>query len=355
MRKPVAIADRAAAATQWGLAALNMLFFAVFLLVTALATLQARAETPVCDGHDMMAELSADHPDLVAEMRKEAAETPNGKGLLWKIEKDGRPASWLFGTMHMTDPRVTKLPPKAQEAFDASDTLVIETTDVLDQAAMADVMVKHPDLVMFTDDTTLSKLLPADERDEVEKALAERGISLAAVQKMKPWMLSAMVALPACELARQGSGEPVLDTSLAAEAKKDGKQIGGLESAADQLEAMASLPLDFHLKGLVETLKLGDRIDDVTETMIGLYKKEETGMFWPFFRVAMPEEAADETGYAEFQERMITSRNRNMADSARQYLDKGDAFIAVGALHLPGEDGLIELLRRDGFTVSPAG
>ena len=62
---------------------------------------------------------------------------------------------------------------------------------------------------------------------------------------------------------------------------------------ADQLSAMASLPMEFHVKGLVDTVKLGDRIDDVIETMIVLYEQEDTGMFWPLFRAVLPNEAAD--------------------------------------------------------------
>ncbi len=54
----------------------------------------------------------------------------------------------------------------------------------------------------------------------------------------------------------------------------------------------------------------------------------------------------------QFQEKMITSRNRHMAEAAAKYLDKGNAFIAVGALHLPGADGLVELLRQAGYTVT---
>ena len=107
---------------------------------------------------------------------------------------------------------------------------------------------------------------------------------------MKPWMLSALVALPACEMARKAAGAPVLDVKLALDAKAAGKKLQGLETIADQLHAMASLPMEFHLKGLIETLKLGDRIDDVVETMIVLYVRGDTGTFLPLFRAVLPDE-----------------------------------------------------------------
>jgi uncharacterized protein YbaP (TraB family) len=186
----------------------------------------------------------------------------------------------------------------------------------------------------------------------VARALDERGIPAASVAKMKPWILSAMVALPACELARKAGGAPVLDLKLAQEAKAQGKSLEGLETVADQLRAMASLPMEFHMQGLVETLKLGDRIDDVIETMIVLYERGDTGMFWPLLRAVLPTATEDEAGYAAFEEAMINSRNRTMADHAGPILNRGNAFVAVGSLHLPGKDGLVELFRKAGYTVS---
>ena len=83
---------------------------------------------------------------------------------------------------------------------------------------------------------------------------------------------------------------------------------------------MASLPMDFHVKGLVDTLKLGDRMDDVIETMIVLYVSGDTGMFWPLFSASLPSEGQDEAGYAAFEETMITARNKTMVEHAKPIL-----------------------------------
>lgn len=355
MKRVVAIADRSAVLWLKLLAAINVLFFLSFLAVAMLASGQARAEMPECTGKDLMASIRKDDPDTLRKIEQEAAATVNGKGLLWKLEKEGRAPSFLFGTMHMTDPRVTSLPSAAQRAFDASQTVVIETTDVLDQGRMMASMMKKPELMMFTDDTTLPSLLSPEDAAVVDAALTKRGIPPASVAKMKPWILSAMAALPACETARKAAGAPVLDVKLAKDAEAEGKKLEGLETATEQLEAMASLPMDFQLKGLVETLKLGDKLDDVVETMIVLYLQGDIGMYWPLFRATLPGETEDKAGYAAFEETMITARNKTMAGKAEPLLVEGNAFIAVGALHLPGPDGLVELFRKAGYTVSPAG
>jgi uncharacterized protein YbaP (TraB family) len=355
MNKAVALADRAAAATLKLVALANLLFLLSFAAAIALATGRAQAETVACTGTNLLAELQREDPAKLDQIRAEAAETPNGKGLLWKIEKPGREPSFLFGTMHVTDPRVTELTPAARAAFEASDTVVIETTDILDQAGMMASLMQHPELMMFTDSTTLTSLMTPEDAAIVEAGLRKRGVPLASVAKMKPWMLSALVALPACELARKNAGAPVLDVKLAADAKAAGKELAGLETARSQLEAMASLPMEFHLRGLADTLKLGDRIDDVIETMVVLYTQGETAAFWPLFNAVLPAGEGEQSGFAAFEETMISARNKSMAESAEPILAKGAAFIAVGALHLPGEQGLVELFRKTGYKVSPGG
>lgn len=352
MKKAVALADRASLPLLSLLAALNVLFFLSFLLMALLATGKAHAEPVACTGNDLTVGLRKDDPAAYAKVEAEAAKTLNGKGLLWKLEKAGEQPSYLFGTMHMTDPRVVTLPQEAQKAFHAADTVIIETTEVLDQQKLMAAMLKEPDLTMFTDSTTLASLLSPEDATVMNKALDERGIPPLSVAKMKPWMLSAMVAMPACELARKAGGAPVLDIKLAQDAKAAGKDLEGLETVGDQLRAMASLPIAFHMKGLVDTLKMGDRMDDINETMIALYQRGEIGMIWPLFRVLLPEEEGDASGYAAFEEAMVTARNKVMADRAEPILAKGNAFMAVGALHLPGPDGLVEQFRKDGYTVT---
>ncbi len=353
MRRIIAIADRAALFSLKAIVALNVLFFLGFLLVALIVAGRADA-AETCTGTDLTATLRKDDPAGFRKIEAEAAATPNGEGLLWKLERPGQAPSWLFGTMHLTDPRVTTLPPAAQKAFDAAGTLVIETTEVLDQAKMMATLAKEPDLMMFTDGTTLPSLLSPRDAALMDEGLAARGIPPASVAKMKPWMLSAMVALPACEMARKAGGAPVLDVKLAEDAKAAGKDVEGLETVADQLRAMASLPIALHMKGLVETLKLGDKAADISETMVALYQQGKVGMIWPLLRAAVPDEADDPASYAAFEEAMVTSRNKVMAEHALPILAHGNVFMAVGALHLPGADGLVEQFRKDGYTVTRA-
>lgn len=353
MQTPVSHIDRLADALFRAAAVLPLLLLLALAVGLVLAR-PARADEIVCTGQNLMEELAARDPALLEKVRREADATPNGRGLLWKVEKEGAAPSYLFGTMHMADPRVTELPEAAKTALEGAHSVVIETTDVLDERAMAGALLQNPELSMFVGKESLGDYLSEEERQLVDEALSKMGISFTSIQKMKPWMLISLIALPQCELERKAAGMAILDLKLAREATADGKELLGLETAVEQFSAMASLPMSLHTRGLVQTVKLGNHIEDVMETMIDLYAQGETGMFWPLIRVVLPGGEKDAEDYAAFDQALVRARNGVMAERARPILDKGDAFIAVGALHLPGDEGLIELLRRAGYTVTRA-
>jgi uncharacterized protein len=344
-------ADRIAAALCILSGLSVLLFFALALMLNP-----ARASEPAgpaCSGQNLMGSIS--DAAILKEIDAAADATPNGSGLLWRIEKAGLPASWLFGTMHVTDPRVVTLPPAADVAFTQAARLVIETTEVLDPVQAQAALMKRPDLMMFTDGTSLTSLIAPADLPLVETALSQRGMPLASVKLMKPWMLAALFAMPACELNRKGGGAEILDIDLARRASAAGKPVEGLETIEEQISAMASLPIEDHVRGLVEAMRIGDRMEDVFETMITLYTQGEIARIMPVLNAALGAQgdAQSAAAYAAFEEKMINARNRTMAERLPPHLAEGGAFVAVGALHLPGESGVIEELRRAGYTLTP--
>lgn len=327
------------------------------LLLSCLAgTIPARADNvpAACTPHgvNLVEGLETKDPASWQELQRDADKIPNRKGLLWKIDKEGVEPSYLFGTMHFSDPRVMTLSKATDEAYRSASTVVVETTDILDPKFFLRVRLERPELLLFTDGTTLKSHLPEQRREEIERKLAERGIVLDAVAKMKPWVLSSLLALPKCERERQGEGEKSLDEKLALDAQAEGRDVQGLESAEEQLTAMNRMPLDFHLRSLVATIDYGDAIEDAMETTTALYLDGEIGMIMPALRKIVPDSLSDDD-YDLFLKYLISDRNHLMADRAVPIIDKGNAFIAVGALHLPGKDGIIELLRAKGYRVIP--
>ena len=335
----------------WCMASLPVML--LVLLFVALFTLSpALADTMTCAGKNVLDEMAKTDPAGLARVRQEAAAIPNGKGILWRIEKDGVPASYLMGTMHLTDPRVLGMPKGAAAAFADARTVIIESDEILDEKKAAVALLAKPELTMFTDDTTITKLLDSRENEKLERGLKSRGISLALVQKMRPWIIASFVSLPACEMARKAEGRSFLDKQLALDAVAQGKQLKGLETMMEQLQAMAELPIKLHLKALVETLELGSRMEDIMTTMVDLYVSGDIGTIVPMLNAATTRNGSPESDYAAFEQRIVIDRNHVMADRAAPFLDKGSVFMAVGALHLPGKEGVIELLRGRGFRLT---
>lgn len=336
----------------WIVSALPLVLVAL-LLATLLVVSPARASDTACHGENLLVAMEKEKPGELAKIRAEAAKVPNGKGIFWKVEKEGLKPSYLLGTMHVTDPRVLTMPNGAREAAAAADVVVIESDEILDEQKAAASLLMHPELTMFTDGKSVKDHLDAAELAKLESGLKERGLALGAVARMKPWILASFVALPACEMSRKAAGASFLDKQIAEDAVKAGKPIAGLETLVEQLEAMADLPVDFHFKALIETIALGDKMEDVIETMTELYLAGDIGMTMPMLKAVAPTESGeDESAYAAFETRIVRDRNLVMAEGSKQHLEKGNAFIAVGALHLPGEEGLVELLRGQGYTIT---
>ena len=344
-------ADRLADAALRLLATFHIAVAVAFLFV--LASLAPAHAAATCGGENLLPKLEREDPAAYAKLRAAADAEPNGKAIFWKIEKDGVAPSWLLGTMHVTDPRVLAMPEAARAAYAGAETVVVESDEIADEKKAGATILSRPDLTMFTDGRTITDLVDADDAKVLAEGLKARGLSLAAVGRMKPWMIASFVALPACEIARKASGAAFLDQQLAKDALAGGKTLRGLETLLEQIAALDSLPLEPQVQGLVQTVRLGDGLEDVIETMSQLYLAGDTGMIMPMMRAAAPEEDGEDA-YAEFEQRIIVDRNRIMAERAAPILAGGNAFIAVGALHLPGEEGLVSLLRRQGFTVTPA-
>jgi uncharacterized protein YbaP (TraB family) len=348
-----AAAERLQAVLLWLVAGLHIAALASLILVIGWLSV-ARADTIACRGTDLLAQMRTEDPAAYERIVEEGGMVPNGKGLFWRIEKPGTAPSFLLGTMHVTDPRVLKMPEGADTALAAAKVVVVESDEVLDdQKAMAGILTR-PELTMFTDGTSVESLLGKEDLALLTEGLKKRGIPLSAVSRMKPWMLMAFVSLPACEMARKAQATAFLDKKIALDAAREGKTVKGLETYAEQLSAMAAIPTEFHLKSLIETIKLGPKMDDVFATMTQLYLAGDVGLTMPLLKQVAPD-GSDDEGYAEFEELIVTKRNHLMAERAAPILTQGNVFIAVGALHLPGEEGLIELLRKQGYTVSPAG
>ncbi len=347
----------------------HVLFALSFLVILIMAATQAQAETKAqtdtkvatpddtqpeaCGGINLLEKLAREDPKALGQIRLAASRIPNGDALLWRIEKSGYRDSWIYGTMHVSDPRVVAMSEKARNRYEMADTIVVESTEITDMAKAQASLLANPALSMLPDGSTLQTLLKPAEFELVEAVLKERGIPIALVSRLQPWMIYSMIAIPQCELARMKDNPAFLDKKLADDALVQGKSLKGLETVAEQIGILTDLPIELQVRLLTDTVALGSTLDDVMKTMTELYIQGQTGMIMPMIEWSSAQTGADDNdAYAEFEKQMVHSRNHTMAQRLVPMLEDGNAFVAVGALHLPGNEGLVQLLRDSDYTVT---
>jgi uncharacterized protein YbaP (TraB family) len=266
-----------------------------------------------------------------------APSTAPAHGLLWEISRPGTTPSYLFGTIHSEDPGVIALAPSVEQAFTASRQVVLEVN--LD----ADAIAAGAAAMLLTDGQRLPEIIGGKLFAQAAAALRTRGIPEAVAEHMKPWAAAAALSMPTPDTGR------VLDVVLFERARQAGKTVHGLETIAEQLAVFEGLPLDDQVALLQDAVEQFAGLDPMLADLLAAYKRQDLAAMMAINESALA--SSDPRLAEEFQRRLIVERNRRMAGRTEPYLRQGGAFIAVGALHLAGEQGLVRLLEQRGYTL----
>jgi hypothetical protein len=264
---------------------------------------------------------------------------------LFLLEREGTPPSWLFGTMHSSAPEILALPPEVKVALGRSRVVVGE----LDMAKedLGSIFLS----TLLPAGQTLADLLAPDLHRRAIAALEILGMPAYLTNRFQPWMAAVVLSFDKEELERQRRGEEALDDWLQRLARERGKEIVGLETADEQLAIFQDLPLAWQIEYLQMALDFPELVGGGTGTIKALYLAGDYSGMWDYYATAMSGDLDTEfTRY--FTQTAIVDRNLRMAERLEPILEQGGVFVAVGALHLPGPDGLFELLRAQGYRIS---
>jgi len=261
----------------------------------------------------------------------------NAQTVLWEIT--GRrleSPSYLYGTIHIQDKRVFAFGDEVMAAFNASDAYAMEL--LLDEVDPVEMQKS-----MLMENNSLDKLLSKEDYeflDSIMKAKTGQGVML--MNKMKPFFLSSQ--LMQMDLAKDQ--ELALDMYLLEKAKEDGKKVFGIEEYSDQIGAIDAISLEDQAKMLIDGLRdTAQSSGNEMEGLIDSYLKGDLDKMYELSKdTVMP---------AEFYQAFLVDRNVKMAKNISLLIREQTTFNAIGAAHLPGENGVIELLRKRGFTVKP--
>ena len=260
-----------------------------------------------------------------------------GRGLLWKIESPGRAASYLFGTMHSADPRVTNVHQSVRDALNNASSFTMEL--LLNGASISSMA----EAMFFTKGQGLRAAVGDELFEQTKQAMAEHGFPTRGLDSKKAWVIIMMLNTP--------SAEPglALDLLLQLEATLQGKPTFGLETMEEQISVFNDMSMEDQVTLLRHAVRSHGEVTREFERLVEIYRSGDLNRLVELVRGYKDEEGG---AYDAMLESLLTRRNQVMVERMAPRLKKGGAFIAVGAAHLPGENGLLDLLDRAGYRVS---
>jgi len=281
----------------------------------------------------------------VAGARAAVADTmPFSDGVLWRVERADGAASYVFGTLHSTDELVTALPQPVSDAFAASQTLAVEC--ILDNPAI----LKISSAMLLPGGERLDASLSAAQVARLKDASAHYRMSFNMVTRFKPWGAMMLFSVPPSEHLRAASGLTPLDERLRAQAQAAGKTVLGLETVDEQIDTLDGMVPADQMLMLDSTLQEAGEIERVFATLRDAYLARDLVTVYGLLNAEKSDDATGAVG--RFEQRLIIDRNRRMVQRMDRLLRQGNAFVAVGALHLPGVHGILQLLSDEGYQVT---
>jgi len=256
---------------------------------------------------------------------------------LWKITGNGlEKPSYLFGTIHLT----------CDASFDDAINIALdETTQIVLEIDMDDPALQQKMMgdMFMKDGKTLKDFISEEDYTMLDVFFKKHvGMSIENMQNMKPFFLSTMLYPKMLDCPMQS-----YELELVKIAKQQQEEVKGLETIEDQLEVFDKIPYEEQIKDLLKTAKDDLKYDKANfAKMLEVYGDEDISKLLKMI--------VEDKNYSfgKYQDIFLNQRNKNWISKIESYSKDQSTFFAVGAGHLAGEEGVINLLRASGFTVT---
>ena len=263
----------------------------------------------------------------------------DNKSLLWKISGKGLTKnSYLFGTMHQICPGDYVWTDKMKASLEKSDKVCFEM-NMSDPNLLTQVTAGLLDL----SGKKLKDYFTPDQYLHIKKYMKDSlGMDIALFEQLKPVALESMIGL------REGNcADPVsYEETIMKTAVSEHKEILGLEEAKEQLDVLETLPVDSVIKQLVDAVEHPAKDNDAEyQTMITAYKQQDIPALYELIKQSKD--------MGDGMDAFLDIRNKKWIPRMADKMNKSAVFFAVGAGHLWGDNGVINLLRKDGYKVEP--
>ncbi len=276
----------------------------------------------------------------------DTSDEENGKSFIWKITSDNSYV-YLLGSIHIASPDIYPLDSDIENAFQDSDKLVVEI-NIKEVGPITSMMLLEK-YGTYPPGEGLRQNLDEDLYERLETSFQEMGISLSAYDDYRPWIIVTMME-GVVMVDQDYSAEYGIDVYFLEKAVERDIEILELETVEYQFEIMSGLPDRLMIKVLEMSLE-GPDMDDYIDIVGFMLAQWEKGNAEGIEEVLF-EDLEEEPALAPYYDVMFNQRNHNMQAKIEEYLtDEYIYFIVVGAGHLVGEEGLVNLLDEAGYEV----
>ena len=261
---------------------------------------------------------------------------------VWLVES-GQNRLFLAGTIHLLRSSDFPLPPAFSRAYQQSTRLVFETD--IDKTQQAAFQARLMSVLRMEPGQQIKDLISAQTLARLETYMHSRQLSLAQFNEFKPSMLA--ITLTVLELQKLGIGSPGVDEFFFERAKRDHKPVLALESVEQQIEFLASMGDGQEDLMIQQTLEEIETLPEQFPLMVKSWREGNSNELETLFIEPMKLE------FKDLYERLLVERNLNWLPQLMRFLDSPETeIVLVGSAHLVGEDGLIKLLEKAGYSVT---
>lgn len=266
----------------------------------------------------------------------------NKKDFLWKISSP-KGQVYLLGSLHMVPTNFPPLNKEIEQAFQDSDNLVVEVDESTAAPGQVEQLTKQKGL--YAENDSLSRHISKETKALLDKYLANTGITPSVFDVFKPWLAGLTISVT--ELQRQGFDiQAGLDKHFLQEAKASNKKIQELESVDFQINLLSGFSDELQDKLLLQSLL---EIQDIQNEAAKMIEAWLTGDAQKMNEVVTAE-LGEHPDLKPVYDKLYAERNVNMEKKIEEYIDKGGSFfVVVGAGHLVGKEGLVQLLQDKGY------
>lgn len=270
------------------------------------------------------------------------ARADSGRHVLWSVQGHSN-VVYLMGSIHVLRQSDYPLEPALLAAYASSQTLVMEID--LSELDSGDVQQQMLQAAMLTDGRTLQDVLGNGQYQQAATLAQQVGVPLETLQQFKPWFVAESITqLQLMQLGFDPSAG--IEMYFLQRARTDRKTVRGLETAQDQIELFDSMPLDRQSRYLMASLGEAKTLPTQVDQMVKAWRRGDTA----WFAAQMQKEFGDDP---ELYRSVLVARNRKWLPKIESFLkDSQNYLVIVGTGHLAGTDSVIEMLRRDGYTVA---